>query len=119
MWDEILDDDLRMFKFVPERFKTQEMCQKTVEKDPWMLDYTPDKFVNTDLIKIWQRNVSIWCIILGFGYNNREWHDRYIKRKAWKKNIKKELIPITWHPDRYWDWGVPEDEKKELETYFT
>ena len=26
------------------------------------------------------------------------------KRKAQKVKIKKELMPIAWHPSRYWDW---------------
>ena len=25
---------------------------------------------------------------------------------------KKELMPIAWHPSRWWVWCVPEDEKK-------
>ena len=29
--------------------------------------------------------------------------------------IKEELMPIAWHPLRWWDWCVPEDEKKETE----
>ena len=28
--------------FVPDHLKTAEMCQKAVEKDPWMLEYVPD-----------------------------------------------------------------------------
>ena len=24
-------------------------------------------------------------------------------------------MPIAWHPSRYWDWCVPEDEKEETE----
>ena len=24
-------------------------------------------------------------------------------------------MPVAWHPDRWWNWCVPEDEKKELE----
>ena len=46
------------------------------------------------------------------------WRDAYIKRKTQKAKIKKELMPVAWHPDRWWDWCVPEDEKKELEKYF-
>ena len=41
-----------------------------------------------------------------------EWYDGYKKRKA---QIKKELIPITWHPSRWWDWCIPVDKKKETE----
>ena len=50
-------------------------------------------------------------------YNNDliKWYDGYKKRKAQKAqkaSIKEELMPITWHPSRWWDWCVPEDEKK-------
>ena len=33
------------------------------------------------------------------------------------KNVRlnEELLPIAWHPSRYWDWYVPEDYKKETE----
>ena len=36
-------------------------------------------------------------------------------KKAQKGSIKKELLPVVWHPSRWWDWCVPEDEKKETE----
>ena len=41
-----------------------------------------------------------------------EWYDGYKKRKAQKAKIKEELLPIAWHPSRYWDWCMSEDEKK-------
>ena len=44
--------------------------------------------------------------------HNKESHK---KRKAQKAQIKKELMPITLHPSRYWDWCMSEDEKKETE----
>ena len=44
-----------------------------------------------------------------------EWYDGYKKRNAQKASIKKELMPIAWHPSRYWDWSMSEDEKKEAE----
>ena len=42
-------------------------------------------------------------------------YDGYKKQKAQKAKIKKELMPITWHPSRYWDWCMSEDKKKEME----
>ena len=27
-------------------------------------------------------------------------------------------MPIAWHPSRWWDWRVSEDEKKETEIFF-
>ena len=44
-----------------------------------------------------------------------EWYDGYKKRKAPKAKIKEELRPIAWHPSRYWDWCMSEDEKKRVE----
>jgi hypothetical protein len=35
--------------------------------------------------------------------------------KTWRHyHLKKELAPIAWHPDRYWDWCMSEDEKNEI-----
>ena len=28
-----------------------------------------------------------------------------------KQKIKEELLPIAWHPSRWWDWCVPNDGK--------
>ena len=44
-----------------------------------------------------------------------EWCDGYRKRKAQKALIKKESMPITWHPSRCWDWCMSEDEKNKTE----
>ena len=27
-------------------------------------------------------------------------------------------MAIAWHPSPWWDWCLPEDEKKEIETIF-
>ena len=45
-----------------------------------------------------------------------KWYDRYKKRKAQKASIKEELLPITWHPPKYWDWCMSEDEKRGTDT---
>ena len=36
--------DARMLKYVPDRFKTQEMCKNAVEDDSDMFEYVPDVF---------------------------------------------------------------------------
>ena len=28
-------------------------------------------------------------------------------------------MPVAWHPKRWWDWCLLEDEKKEIEPIFT
>ena len=97
-------------KFVPDCFKTEEMCNQAVEEYPCLLQYVPNWFVTHQQIKIWHDN-DYWC------YDDEliEWYKGYRKRKAQKTSIKEELMPITWHPSRYWDWCMSEDEKKETE----
>ena len=31
------------------------------------------------------------------------------------KSLHEEVIQIAWHPDRYWNWCLTEDEKKEIQ----
>ena len=40
--------------------------------------------------------------------NNRK--AQRVKKRV--KKIEKELMSIAWHPSRWWDWCMPEDEKK-------
>ena len=40
------------------------------------------------------------------------WHIKFERRKGLKKYISEELMAIARHPNRWWDWCVPEDEKK-------
>ena len=66
----------------------------------------PDWFVTHQQIKIWHDS-NKYCdddeLIKGY--------KGYKKRKAQKVQIKKELMPVAWHPSRWWDWCVPEDGK--------
>ena len=44
-----------------------------------------------------------------------KWYDGYKKRKAQKASRKEELLSITWHPSRWWNWCVSKDEKGDTE----
>ena len=92
---------------VSDHFKTQKMCEKAVKKYLCLLKYVRDWFVTQKQLKIWYDDCS----------NDKltEWHNDYQKRKAQKAQIKEELIPVPWHRSRWWDWCVPNDEKKESE----
>ena len=46
------------------------------------------------------------------------WHIKFRKRKELKKEFSKELMPVAWHSDRWWDWSMSEDEKKEIHPMF-
>ena len=86
--------DIYMLTYVPDHLKTQEMCKNAFEGGgSWMLKYVPDYFMTEDMIKN--------C-------------DAYRNRKKLRKSISEELLPVAWHPDRYWDWCMPHDEKQEI-----
>ena len=72
--------------------------------------FVPDWFVT--LQEMWHEDVDDDDVLITC-------RDAYIKRKAQKTKIKKEIMLVARHPDRWWNWCVPEDEKKELEKYFT
>ena len=120
-------------KYVPDYFKTQEICNDVVETVSWALEYVPDRLKTQKICDdaarkgFFLRDVPEWFVaqqqlkILQYdSYNNDliECFDGYKKRKAQKDSIKEELMHITWHPSRWWDWCVPEDEKKVKEIFF-
>ena len=112
-----MDIEPHFLPFVPDRFKTQEMCDKAVCKYPWLLEFAPDWFV-PEWVDMWFDDY--YDDDCGHWNDDDEdkffkWFDGYKKRKAQKASIKEGLLPITWHPSRYWDWCMSEDEKKETE----
>ena len=46
----------RTMMFVPDHFKTQEMCERAVKDDPSFLQFVPDWFVTLQQIDIWHGN---------------------------------------------------------------
>ena len=135
--NEAVQSDPGTLKYVPDHLKTQEMCNEAVQGDPWALKYVsdhlktqemcieaadgdayslqdvPDFWVTQDLIQAWRDDISN-CD----SAEVIEWYNGYKQRKTQKAKIESELMPVAWHSDRWWDWCVPEDEKKELEKYF-
>ena len=86
------------------------MCNKAVQDKPWLLKHVPDWFVTHQQIKIWydDNDKDNFC----------KWSEGYQKRKAQKAQTKNELLPISWHSSCWWDWCIPEDEKKKREKLF-
>ena len=106
MCEEIIHVRLKYLFLIPDCFKTQEMCIRALKVDPWQLNNVPNWFVV--LQKMWYEDFNDSHYLI-------RWHNAYQKRKAQKAQIKKELMPISWHPSRWWDWCVPNDEKQETE----
>ena len=46
------------------------------------------------------------------------WYIKFEKRKALKKKLNEELMPIAWHPKRWLNFCMSENEKKETELIF-
>ena len=103
--DKEVDIEPRFLELVLDWLKTKGMCNKAVRRKPYTLRYVPDWFV-TQQLKIWHDNDED---------KFSHWYDGYKKRKSQKASIKEELLPIAWHPSRYWNWGMPEDKKQETE----
>ena len=102
MCEKAVEEDPYRLRDAPDHLKTQKMCDAVVMKDLLLLRYVPDCFFTQQQIKLRDDR------LIG-------WYEGYKKWKAQKALIKEELLPIAWYPSRYWDWCVPEDEKKETE----
>ena len=102
MCKRVVEENPRLLKYVPDRFKTKEICDKTVSRDPSSLQYVPDYFVTQQQVKL--RNGRLI-----------KWYNGYQKCQVQKAQIKKELMPIAWHPSRYWGWCISEAKKREAE----
>ena len=80
-----------------------------MKKSPCALCFVPYPFLTQKMCdkEVKKNPCALW------------WYKGYEQCKAQKAKIKEELMPVAWHPDRWWNWCVPEDEKKELEIYST
>ena len=48
-----------------------------------------------------------------------DWYSKFEKRKALEKYISEELMLIGWHPKRWRNFCMSEDEKKKIKPIFT
>ena len=94
-----IEKEAESLEHVPDHFKTEEMCKRAIEADLYTLVFCPDSFVTQKQIKSWYDDDD----------EALAWYQGYQKRKAKKAQIKKELIPIAWHPSRWWDLCIPKD----------
>ena len=92
------------FHRIPNRFKTQEMCDKAVKDDSSSLQFVPDWLVTQEQICLWDDDTCFRWYDDGkdkfIEFNDDEdnfleWYDGYKKRKAQKSKIKEELMPIA------------------------
>ena len=88
-------------ELITDHFKTQEICDKAVKEDFSSLQFVSDWFVTREWMWMWY-----------YYYDGDHWddedffferYDSYKKWKAQKASVKEELLPIAWHPSRWWD----------------
>ena len=98
MCNESVEIDPYAVRLLPDHLKTQEMCDKAVRDYLFSLQFVPDQFVTQYQVDIWYDDDYV--------YNDNEmikWYEDYKRRRAQKARIKEELMPIAWHPSRWWD----------------
>ena len=73
------------------------MCDKAVREYPFSFQHVPDWFVTQEQIGLRYDDKYV--------YNDDrmiEWYKGHKKCKTQKASVKKKLMPIAWHPPRYW-----------------
>ena len=111
--------DPSFLELIPDHFKAQGICDKAVKEESFYLPFVPDWFVTREWMWMWY---DYYYDDVGDHWDDDndedklfEWYDGYKKRKAQKASIKQDLLPIAWHPSRWRDWCMSEDEKRETE----
>ena len=153
-----ISDDSFQLIYIPDQYKTQQMCDKAVDDFLPTLNFVPDWFVTSRMIKkllllsmqikvyytLMKILVMLYLIIMKWVFliqiliilnltiiilmkmslvllfMSEFWRAilNLKKRKALKKELNEELMPVAWHPNRQWDWCMPEDQKKEIDPMF-
>ena len=134
--DKAVDDYLAALKFILDWFVTSKMLEKFhdalranndilfFDEDFSKVTFFPNEMgiLHVDLDKIDLNNDN------NFYKDDPEtvihvrllaWCNKFEKCKTLKKDISKELMSVEWPPTRWWDWCMLEDEKKEIDLFFT
>ena len=130
MCDEAADDSLAALKLIPDWFVVSKMIKKlytTLYADKHILYFDEDSgyavfYCNEmGILSVYLNNINL---VSNFGDPDTiilirllAWHNKFERRKALKKKISEKLMPIVWHPKRWWIFCMSEDEKKEKEPF--
>ena len=135
MCDEAVDDSLSALKIIPYWFVTSKMTKKlftALHADDNRFYFNEDSgnivfsCNEMGILSTYLHNINIDDT--NFNENGPEtivrirllaWHIKFEKRKALKKELNEEIMPIPWHSKRWQNFCMSEDEKKEIEPIFT
>ena len=127
MCDEAVNDSIAALKVISDWFVTCQMIKKlstALYADENILYFNGDSgnavfnCNETGILNIHRNNINLYnnfdeddpdTIIL---IRLLDWPTKIEKWKAVKKELNEELMPVAWHPNRWQDWCVSEDEKK-------
>ena len=137
MCEEAVNKESATFQFVPDNLKTRLMCSNAVCDNIFNLQFVPDWIVTQICDQVFQdlQDVSEDELLEAIDellervddfsedemldYSRKYFRDMiedklgFIKRfRVLNKDLKLELMPVAWHPDRWWHWCVDEEEKK-------
>ena len=85
------------------------------ENEVFLITLTARDFVFSRLASNGEEKCKIHDLALEKLQRARE---EWNKRKAQKAKIKEALLPIAWHPSRWWDWLFPKTKKKKQKNCF-
>ena len=106
----MLKIDQLLLEYVPDEFKTRDICDKALLKEVCCVEHVPDYFI-TDKIcdQVEEKLENV------YDDKSRMIYDRinaYKERKNLKLKLARDLLPVAWHPSRAVDWCFDEDDKK-------
>ena len=136
MCNKAIDDFLPALKFVPDWFITSKMTKKLLaalytERNINILYINAgsgDSVFSFNRIGIFSIDLSnINLDDTNFDADDPEtfihirllaWHIKFESHKALKIELNDELMLLAWHPRRWWNFCMAEDETKEIEPMF-
>ena len=90
--NEEVSRDPRFLEFLPDHFKTQEMCIKALEVNPWLLKYVPDNLKTRETN---EKAVNIEPWLLAYVPNNLK------TQEMCKKAVGEDTNMLKYIPDQY------------------
>ena len=133
MCDEAVDDSLATLKLIPDWFVASKMIKKiftALYADENILYFNEDSgSVVYNCSEMGMYNIDLNNINLDNDFDEDDsdtiilirllaQHIKFEKCKALEKELCEESMCVAWHPNRWWNWCVSEDEKKEIDPIF-